>query len=120
MGVARNELMTPSVKRVGLRSPLFARRTIFLATDVAMGVPIPQSPNGSSRSCWRRSIDRTGHGGSLQDIGAKRPTTSRRGDARFEAALLAPRWPDFAAGLEVLAHDITTERMVELPNDNES
>jgi len=37
MGVARNELMTPSVKRVGLRSPLFARRTIFLATDVAMG-----------------------------------------------------------------------------------
>jgi hypothetical protein len=38
----------------------------------------------------------------------------------FEAALLAPRWPDFAAGLEVLAHDITTERMVELPNDNES
>jgi hypothetical protein len=38
----------------------------------------------------------------------------------FEAALLAPRWPDFAGGLEVLAHDITTERMVELPNDNES
>src|SRR5215813_9659086 len=37
MGLARNELMTPSVKRVGLRSPLFARRTIFLATDVAMG-----------------------------------------------------------------------------------
>jgi hypothetical protein len=32
--------------------------------------------------------------------------------------LLAPRWPDFAAGLEVLAHDITTERMVELPNDS--
>ena len=31
MGLARNELMTPSVKRVGLRSPLFARRTIFLA-----------------------------------------------------------------------------------------
>jgi len=38
----------------------------------------------------------------------------------FEAALLTPRWLDFAAGLEVLAHDITTERMVELPNDNES
>jgi len=38
----------------------------------------------------------------------------------FEAALLAPRWPVFAAGLEVLAHDITTERLVELPNDNES
>src|SRR4051794_4905710 len=37
MGLTRNELMTPSVKRVGLRSPLFARRTIFLATDVAMG-----------------------------------------------------------------------------------
>src|SRR2546423_2231156 len=34
---SRNELMTPSVKRVGLHSPLFARRTIFLATDVAMG-----------------------------------------------------------------------------------
>jgi hypothetical protein len=31
MGLARNELMTPSVKRVGLRSP------ILLATDVAMG-----------------------------------------------------------------------------------
>jgi hypothetical protein len=29
--------MTPSVKRVGLRSPFFARRTIFLATDFAMG-----------------------------------------------------------------------------------
>jgi hypothetical protein len=28
--------------------------------------------------------------------------------------------PDFAAGLEVLAHDITTERMVELPNDSQS
>jgi hypothetical protein len=38
----------------------------------------------------------------------------------FEAALLAPRWPDFDAGLEVLAHDIATERMVELPNDSES
>jgi hypothetical protein len=38
MGLARNELMTPSVKRVGLHSPPFARRTIFLATDVAMGV----------------------------------------------------------------------------------
>jgi hypothetical protein len=38
----------------------------------------------------------------------------------FETALLAPRWPDFAAGLEVLAYDITTERLVELPNDNES
>jgi hypothetical protein len=37
MGLARNELMTPSVKRAGLRSPLLARRTIFLATDVAMG-----------------------------------------------------------------------------------
>ena len=36
-GVARNELITPSIKRVGLHSPLFARRTIFLATDVAMG-----------------------------------------------------------------------------------
>jgi hypothetical protein len=36
-GLARNELMTPSVKRVGLRSPFFARRRIFLATDVAMG-----------------------------------------------------------------------------------
>ena len=35
----------------------------------------------------------------------------------FEAGLLAPV---FAAGLEVLAHDITTERMVDLPNDNES
>jgi hypothetical protein len=29
MALARNERMTPSVKRVGLRSPLFARRTIF-------------------------------------------------------------------------------------------
>jgi len=38
----------------------------------------------------------------------------------FETALLAPRWPDFAAGLEVLAYDITTERLVELPNDNDS
>jgi hypothetical protein len=37
MGLARNELITPSIKRVGLHSPLFARRTIFLATDVAMG-----------------------------------------------------------------------------------
>ena len=37
MGLARNELMTPSVKRVGLHSPFFARRMIFLATDVAMG-----------------------------------------------------------------------------------
>src|SRR5437588_398066 len=36
MGLARNELMTPSVKRVGLRSPFFARRMIFFATDVAM------------------------------------------------------------------------------------
>ncbi len=36
MGLARNELMTPSVKRAGLRSPLFARRMILLATDVAM------------------------------------------------------------------------------------
>jgi len=38
----------------------------------------------------------------------------------FEAALLAPRWPDFAAGLEVLAHDITTEWVDELPNESES
>ena len=29
MGLARNELMIASVKRVGLHSPLFARRTIF-------------------------------------------------------------------------------------------
>jgi hypothetical protein len=36
MGLARNELMIASVKRVGLHSPLFARRTIFLATDIAM------------------------------------------------------------------------------------
>jgi hypothetical protein len=32
LGLARNELMT-----LGLRSPLFARRRIFLASDVAMG-----------------------------------------------------------------------------------
>jgi hypothetical protein len=36
MGLARNELMTASVKRVGLHSPLFARRTIFFATDIPM------------------------------------------------------------------------------------
>src|SRR5215467_8332159 len=36
-GLATNELTTPSVKRVGLHSPFFARRTIFFATDVAMG-----------------------------------------------------------------------------------
>src|SRR5215831_6424654 len=35
-GLAPNELTTPSVKRVGLHSPFFARRTIFFATDVAM------------------------------------------------------------------------------------
>src|SRR5215472_8911332 len=37
MRLARNELITLSIKRFGLHSPPFARRTIFLATDVAMG-----------------------------------------------------------------------------------
>jgi hypothetical protein len=37
IGLTGKELMTPSVKRAGLHSPLFARRMIFLATDVAMG-----------------------------------------------------------------------------------
>jgi hypothetical protein len=32
LGLARNELMTPSVKRVELHSPFFARRTIFFAS----------------------------------------------------------------------------------------
>jgi hypothetical protein len=36
-GIGSKDLTTSSVKRVGLRSPLFARRTIFFATDVAMG-----------------------------------------------------------------------------------
>jgi hypothetical protein len=36
-GLARNELMTASIKRAGLQSPFFARRTIFLATDVVTG-----------------------------------------------------------------------------------
>jgi|SRR6516164_5620150 len=36
-GLATNELTTPSVKRFGLHSPFFARRTIFFATDIAMG-----------------------------------------------------------------------------------
>jgi hypothetical protein len=36
MGLTRNELTASSVNRVGLRSPLFARRTMFLAIDVAM------------------------------------------------------------------------------------
>jgi hypothetical protein len=37
----------------------------------------------------------------LQDIGAKRPADAATLALTFETALLAPRWPDFAAGLEV-------------------
>jgi hypothetical protein len=48
MGLTRNELTTPSVKRVGLRSPLFARRTIFLAIDVAMEVSRSATLNRSA------------------------------------------------------------------------
>src|SRR5436190_2047189 len=36
IGFARKERITPSVNRVGFRSPLFARRTIFLASNVAI------------------------------------------------------------------------------------
>jgi hypothetical protein len=42
---------------------------------------------------------------------------SWRPEGPTQRQLVAPRWLDFAAGLEVLAHDITTERMVELAND---
>src|SRR5215216_1038576 len=36
IGFARKERITPSVNRVGFRSPLFARRMIFLASNVAI------------------------------------------------------------------------------------
>jgi hypothetical protein len=62
MELARNELMTPSVKRAGLRSPPFARRRIFLATDVAMGVSRSATFNRFKASSKAAAMDAVSSG----------------------------------------------------------